>query len=709
MRQVILVPSLLVLVGALAAAETAAEPAVPSPVATTTGDRLVVEGSHEAPDYRTESSSAALFGDRPLHETPFSVGAYDEALIEDQRAFTTAEVLRNDPSVHQSFPGGSYGYYDGFGIRGFAGDNWASYRVDGQPFANQGENAIENKERLEVLRGPAALRYGFAPPGGVVNYVRKRPTDAPSASLQWDGDQHGRLSTSADVGGRIGTEGAVGYRLVAAGERFDAFWNEADGQRTLLSALTDYRVSEDATVWLSYERNRRETVVNPGIPISVTGRVFDELPPETFLGADWARYETEQENLAVGADVRLHEDWLLRTASAHNDFARSDRRVRFRNVQDDGDYTVQEYWSAGEERPMWSHQTHIEGRFATGPVSHDLATGVSWRRLQAVWGDGFVADLGPSNVFAPVRYGASGLAMPATGPAFELEEFGLFLTDTITLNEQWSLLLGGRYARLITDERDTNTGLATGHYDDDALSPTAAVMFAPVDWLNTYALYSEGLQAGGIAPVGTTNAGELMPPLRSRQVEVGAKARLLDDRLELEAALFRIRQGLEYEAGGVYVQDGEQLHQGVEFTGRGRIGGRLGLLGGVMLLDAEQVETGNPAVDGRRTRGAPAWSATMWADYELPWVDGLALQAGANAVSERYVDNQERIEIGAYLRFDAGLRYRFVARDVTYTGRLLVENVTDEEYFVGGSYFGTNGSVFYGAPLTARLSLQVDL
>lgn len=49
--------------------------------------------------------------------------------------------------------------------------------------------ALENKEQVEILKGMSAIQSGMSTPGGVVNYVSKRPKDVQSLTLE--ADSHG--------------------------------------------------------------------------------------------------------------------------------------------------------------------------------------------------------------------------------------------------------------------------------------------------------------------------------------------------------------------------------------------------------------------------------------------------------------------------------------------------------------------------------------
>lgn len=691
------VPSLLALIAS--GGVTAAEPVVGSGTVTVTGE--------DALPYEVESTATALFDETPLVSTPFSVGSYNRALIEDQRAFTTAEVLRNDPSVFTDYGGGAYGYYDGFGIRGFSSHNNQNYRVDGLSFSNQGEVPIDNKERIDVLKGPAGLRFGFMPPGGAINFVRKRPTDAATGTLHFDADSHGQLYTQADIGGHI-DEGAVGYRIVAAGQKLDSFWDNADGQRVFTSALIDWRINEVATVWGSVERNDRDATIGSGALISQSGIIFDR-GPEVNYNSDWSTYDVRQENLQVGAEVSITEDWSLFTTSAVNDFNRDNSQTYVDEVRDDGTYDVYEYTSNDEGRPHWSNQTHISGTFETGSVTHALTIGGSYRRHEMTYGDGVYTLLGTSDIDNPVYYNRSGDPVPPSYLAYEAQEYAAFLTDSVTFSEEWSALGGLRFGRFSSVNRNS-VGAATQRYAESALSPTAAMQFRPAEGWHTYLLYTQGLQPGGIAPTGTTNQGEAQDPLASRQVELGAKAELPDQQVSGEAALFWIEQDLEYtNSSNTYVQDGNQVHLGLELALRGQLTDALQAGMAATWLDAEQEETGDAAVNGSRPLGVAELQGNLWLSWDTPWVDGLALLLNAYWVGERYADNTEDVAIDSYLRLDAGARYRLDADAVRWTFRLNLENITDEEYIANAYHFaGWGGRAYYGSPFAARLSAQAD-
>src|SRR5690606_16371064 len=121
--------------------------------------------------------------------------------------------------------------------------------------------------------------------------------------------------------------------------------------------------------------------------------------------------------------------------------------------------------------------------------------------------------------------------------------------DDITFNEQWSMLLGLNRSTIKTRSRPGPGADWETSYKKSAVTPTVSLVYKPVPSVTTYATYMEALEQGGLAadvhngqPV--RNAGEIMEPLISKQVEVGVKATVGD--MLLTAALFEIDKGLQY-------------------------------------------------------------------------------------------------------------------------------------------------------------------
>ncbi len=652
--------------------------------------------------YQERSSSAALFANMPLIETPFSVSVYNEQLIEDQRAFTLKEVLENDPSVAIQMPGGFYGNQN-LAIRGFQVDNFNGYRVDGLPMIQTVAPFLDDKARVELLKGPAALRFGFMPPGGAINLVRKRPTPDFATSLSADINTFGSFYSQVDVSDSS-ADGKFGYRFVLADEEYDSFHDNAGGERRMGSLFLEWKPAEAVDIWSSIGGQKSERNGYYGPMITANGVVLD-TGRDTNIMQDWAFNDQEILDAAIGADVTFNENWKLRTSFNYQDTSRDSALSYPYSVQDNGDFTEGALLTNKPfEWDSFGAHAHVEGTFETGSAKHNVVAGSEYRNYDT-YGERSFPDVGPNNAFNLVP-----LPKPLPGAPriidAEYDETALFLTDTVEFNDCWSALLGVRYGKY------ENT-FPTDPASDDSVSewsPVAALMYEPVKDVHTYVSYAKGVQDGGFANRTAANAFAPLGVQESEQWEVGVKTEMYDGRLAGELAFFQIEQDLALIGpGNIDAFNGLQRHRGVELSVRGKITDELQAGIATMLLDAEQVDTGSAASDGMRPQYVPAYQVNLWSVLEIPQVPGLALTANARFVDKQYLDQTQQFATDAYSVVDLGARYKFQAADADWTVRLRVENVLDENYYESGEFYpGDAGYLAYGAPVSATLSLQVD-
>jgi len=155
----------------------------------------------EAPVTTLESVRVLGTAEQELLQAPGVSTINQQALKERPPANDLAEIIRTMPGVNLTgnSSSGAYGNNRQIDLRGMGPEN-TLILIDGKPVHSRdavrmGRNGernsrgdsnwvpVEAVERIEVLRGPAAARYGSGAAGGVVNIITKRPTDKLSGSV----------------------------------------------------------------------------------------------------------------------------------------------------------------------------------------------------------------------------------------------------------------------------------------------------------------------------------------------------------------------------------------------------------------------------------------------------------------------------------------------------------------------------------------------
>ena len=649
-----------------------------------------------------------LLGNKSVMDTPFSVTDYTSARMQDQQAVTLADVLGKDPSAR--FTGQTGGVTDSFYIRGFPINegNLSDLAFDGVYGVVPNYHVFpEYVERVEVLKGPAALLYGMSPNsgvGGVVNIVPKRPLWADLTRVTADFGSDSQAGGHVDISRRFGSDRRFGIRFNGLHRQGDTALDHQSSRAEVGALSMDYRGEKGrATLDLIQQYQwvdapTRPFLVAPGIqvPSAADGRRNVTQP--------WGWWKSYDQSALLHGEYDLSRNVTVFADAgvAKTDVARlSDQTPTILNAAGDTRSTPQS-WKFQVNR--WSADTGVRMRFDSGPVAHNVALQASFYRDRLAQASNSGTAMS-SNLYAPMDNTLQDIASPANVPKVSSSQLiGVALADTMSvLDGRVQLTAGVRRQQVQSDNFNPTTGAKTSTYDKGAVTPLVGIVFKPIERVSLYANYIEGLSKGDIAPASASNAGQVFAPYKTKQQEVGVK--LDAERVLATLAAFRITKPSGQLDGSLYTVDGEQRNQGIELTVAGEPIKGVRVLGGVTWLDATLTRTNNPATVGNRPVGVPKWMANLGAQWDLPWVRGLTLTSDVNFTGQEFVDQTNSQSAPAWTTFDFGARYATAVYGKSTTFRAGVLNAFDRRYWSGVASFGT---ISLGAPRTVFASATVD-
>ena len=163
-------------------------------------------------DYLPEAVTVGTLDGAPLKETPLSATVVTRDLLNDQVARLLSDVVKNDASIGEDYA--PVGYYGDYEIRGFPIDLATGLEINGMTIAGEQDVPLENKERVEILKGIAGVESGVASAGGLIDYVTKRPAairgrrpgHRSSRQRLWRG-RSGAILRQPEAGGRARESG----------------------------------------------------------------------------------------------------------------------------------------------------------------------------------------------------------------------------------------------------------------------------------------------------------------------------------------------------------------------------------------------------------------------------------------------------------------------------------------------------------------------
>ncbi len=679
------------------------------------GAMLTVTVNGERGSDAKQARSRGALGSLSDLETPFATATVGSEKIEDRQITSLANVFSEDASV--SSKGGTYTQSAyAINVRGLTLDFTNGYKIDGQPFQMYGvELPLETIESVQLLKGATGFLYGFAAPGGIINYVTKRPTEERTFSASAGYTSGGLVREHIDTGGRVGANGRFGYRINVAHEEGDTY-NGASLGRDAASLAVDARLTQDLA--LSANLLYQERDLDGGVP-TVSLQVYPAasaglpvaLDGQADLGAYAGTYYNSTMYMGTTAlDWRIDRDWKLNVNYGYS-LKRIDSSIETLYLTSrSGNYSNRLNPFYRPELTYHAVNAIVEGAFTTGTLKHRVSFGAGRQTLTRMLNVQSALSLfGPNtvgNLYAPPPVLVD---MSVNNPrVFKISDYAqksVFASDNIDITGQWSVLAGVRYM----DYRNRNwnaAGASTSDYHKKPTTPTVALLYKPSADTTVYTSYVEALEDGGTVSTTYANANEALAPLTSRQAELGVKTD--QSGWGASAALFRVRRGAAYadyssNPQGIYVQAGELRYQGLEVNGRADLQRWLTVNAGATWLDADYRAT-SPALVGNRIESTPRFQAVLGLDAKVPQVAGLSLHADASYLGAQQANSANTFEVAPVTLLNAGASYRTRFDDHYVTFRVQVNNLANRAYW----YSTGSNSLQVGAPRLVSVNARFD-
>lgn len=705
-------------------------------------------GAQAATDYRvSETSSPKLTA--PLVDTPKTISVITQREMEERNATSVLEVLRTTPGITLGSGEGGTPMGDRPFVRGYQAATDIS--IDG--IRNLGRTTQEAfaTESVEVAKGPGGAYSGRGATGGSINLVSKQARE---------GETFHEFSGLAGNAGqkRLTYDGNVDFGDGLAA-RLNLMWQDSDvpgrdvlqdDRKGIAAALS--KSFGDSKVSLNLYHSKTEATPDLGVPMSNSdyrpgvsgGATFGSgtrsdpwLPIElagkdAFYGSALRDYrEVENQSAMLKFEHEFSNGFRLHSTLAwigsEQEYIMSRPTVvpQF-NVSRDGTVTPNPNWdpdrnlvnrdlrSGKKDNSAVAFHTALTGDFHTGTVKHDFAVGLELSREKArsASSEGSpsipVADIANPDPWDPVT---GELVWGDWGTPIETDTKALYLFDTLTFNEQWSLNLGLRYDRF-------KVGDGTNTRKDNMLNYSAGVVYKPAPNGSVYLAFGTssnpsgecaGMAGGADGASACTLTGNSvnLEPEESKSIELGTKWEVLDEQLLLTAAIFQTEKKnarVNDELGNVALL-GHNRARGLELGAAGQISDRWGLSAGYAFVDAKTIDGGfdggEPSEDnGNYMQFVARHSFSLWTTYEV--TDQWTLGGGATYTGKRYLNGENTAALPSQWRVDLMAAYKI---NEAAELQVNVNNVFDERLY-DASHVGIFANRAPGRSVTAKLNYR---
>lgn len=688
-------------------------------------DEVIVEADRDTLPGELVRTTAKLgiLGDKRILDIPYSEMSMTQKTLAlfDDPSQPLANVLQNNPSIRTST---SSPMYTDFSMRGI-NMNGNHMMLNGIPslfyqFTTPPSHVID---RIDITSGPNAAVNGVSMSNngtnsgataapGTINIVTKKATNKPITRYTQTFSGRGNAGEYIDIGRRFGKNNEWGLRVNA---------EYMDGGLALPRAEKN-----EKNIFFNLDHKDKKSTTNlfaGSFDLRVDGgqRWFKFAPANTYKGNALPSAPDSKNNydfkgttkyvhgyiMTLNHEQKMNDDWKW---FANFGYSRrsgnKDNQGSALTFDENGKFVNNTFSQQNEAGKNSYAQIGIAGKVTTGAVKHNLALSVdrSWAKY---WTNGSNNTFGSSingnldDYFFNNFLGQSGGAAKAN---FEETNIGITIADTLEYKKISLLLAASR-----KHENFKNLAGNNSHTNTNTL-PTYGITYKPVENLAFYAGHTESFSRGKVVDASYTNGNETLPPVKSKQNEIGVKYE--NAGILTTFAYFDIDEANRYDAtwsNGTKTtfDDGKNRYKGLELTVNGKLASKWTATGGLMHLNAKRENTNGGLKDGLFVTGVAKWSGVLGLEYAPDKNWGLIGRAVWN--NKAFIEDTKgkgKYEIPSSVTFDLGVHYKTKINTMPVTLSAMCYNVTNKDYWMGRGGSSTFG---LSMPRTFMFSAQFDL
>lgn len=660
----------------------------------------------------------------PPEELPYTLDVVDVEALEDQGGNRIRNIAEFVPGVEAASSGGS-NQEDLLFIRGFES---LLIAVNGLPRANFDESpeSLANIERVEIIKGSAALEGGLVGPGGAINLVTKKPQFISQQRFELSIGSHRQQRLEFDTTGPIAGTQTLAYRFIASGERGESFRDEVETERLLIAPSLAWHYAPGAEILLETSYYYANTPLDDGVFfLPGAGLEDDFAPPEFFYGETGDFNKNKRERVALFWTHPLPANITARLSA---EYRSRERRSRSFNAFPADLYAngfEPPYEFSGDpfqfrdeliERPNNNHnrsiQLELRGDHRTGVFGHSWVAGALLAQTTNDRDQFFTNRFTVINVFDP-EYGQE--PQPFDDDISRSIFFSTLRTESQFAQYKldvgdWHLLAGLRRDDVTFDD------IFQGFFDDNSEDnqfgdPEYSWRLGGVWDASKYIGFFSGVSTGFLPQPGLTRNGNVTGARRNQSADFGIRYSALAQRVVGSMALYVIRQTdvAEFDPangpGESFLREtGELRSRGVEWTSRYRPGPDWNITATATYTHA-RIENNNEGLSGKSRYNVPTFSTGLRGFLQLTrlGLPNTGVDLSLRHVDQRPGDDNNTFTLPAYTRVDFGVAHQF---DDKVSLRVFAENLFNERYYP----FSANRvwQVYPGAPRQVALALTYE-
>ncbi len=677
--------------------------------------------------YNINDPSPTLRVTTPILQLPQNIQVVTNDVLRDQQAISMSDgVMRNVSGLNRFEHWGDM--YTNIQARG---SQVAAFR-NGFNIVNSSWGPLTEDmcfvDHIEFVKGPAGFMLSSGDPAGIYNTVTKKPTGYTSGEASATIGSFGLFRSTLDLNGRLSKDGRWLYRFNMAAQTKKSHRANEYNDRYTIAPVISYKLDDRTVLTLEYNY-QRANMSNVGSYYMFSPSGYDTYDVSaTALPAGLEGTVINDHSAFMNLQHKFNNDWKITAQLARFFYSQVGTSMWAGVVDSASGKWIRNVGVWDAESRMNMGQIFVNGKFMTGPLTHNLLAGMDAanKSYLADWGQSFDldsvgAEFDPNNpnLGTPVNgYPEFDRTTPllqraqAAGGLMNLRYTSAYAQDEISLlNNRVRVTLAGRYTFLVQANWGGKPDTAS-HF-----TPRVGVSVSVMKDMAVYALYDQSF----IPQSGRRADGGKVVPITGTVMELGVKNAWFEGKWNTTVSVYQIvnRNELTSDpnsppASGLSIEIGEKTNQGVEFDLRGNVVRGLDVIFNYAFTNSKvtKVSEGVTVIEvGDIIPGNARHTMNAWLTYKLPInaTNGLGVSLGVTYLKDRtsvgdaYWGDATKKRMEDYFKTDAGIFWERQNMRITAN----VFNVMDA-YLSSGVYYVWSNAYYYQTEAPRNLRVSVN-
>ncbi|QLF91738.1 TonB-dependent siderophore receptor [Pseudomonas sp. ABC1] len=667
--------------------------------------------------YTTGVTSTATKMNLSIRETPQSISVVTRQRMDDQDLTSITKVLEQTPGVTITRNSDErFNIYSrGSEITKYQYDGLTTHVENGTQNMTQNLADMSIYDRIEVVRGATGLMTGAGNVSGMVNMVRKKPTEIFQASLagsvgRWD-DYRG----SVDMSGPLTNSGKLRARFVGAKQENDSFTDYRSQKRDVYYGVAEVDITNSTTLRFGIDYNKYDVNGGADSPLFYTTGQQTNLSRSTTVTSKHQNQKLETTNYFFNIDQALANDWRLVIAGGYMDVDRDISNYASMTKTGDldidretGTFLASRIAKAVNPLSQKSAAVNLQGPFSLFGREHQAIVGYEFSRYKShyeAYGQGRIT----TNLSS-----IHDVEMPNPDlhliQDFYIIQQGYYGALRLNPIDKLHVILGVRASDYKYDSSfvlpTSNSYSSSAYKKTGEITPYAGLVYDLTPQQSVYFSYTDIFRPNNNTDINR----KVIEPQVGSNYEIGWKGELYDGHLNANVALYRVSRDNATELAG-YDSTNTAYYRainGLETNGIDiEIAGEV--LTGWNVSASYSHSRSEDANDTRKTSEHPLDTVKFWNTYKFSgeWKNltiggGARWQSKTSTTPFTWAGVYYQATQDDFVVVDAMARYKF---NQHLSASINANNIFDKKYY---SAIDNLNVGYYGAPRNLTLGVRYD-